>query len=173
MGQTLLTELYEPVRFLLGDNGSESAMFQYSDGSLAGALRTAISLNKLKGFCLTPDKLAVQPELSDPNKFALLIYHTVKLFVDPQPSGYHYKTRAVSETFGHWRDFIRTLESEIHHLENGAMFSGWMNYYTWLQGISGLPLGQLLTQLNMRSPIFGQQFSLDAFPMPIDEVIHY
>jgi hypothetical protein len=53
------------------------------------------------------------------------------------------------------------------------MFSGWMNYFNWISGMSGLPLGQVLTQLNVNQPIFGQQFSLDSYPIPIDEVIKF
>ena len=43
---------------------------------------------------------------------------------------------------------------EIHKLENGDMFSGWQNYFTWLSGMAGLPLAEVLTDMHVEAPLW-------------------
>lgn len=163
-----------PIRFVLGDNNSDATLFSYPDDSIDEAVRTVLFFGKMKGFSISPsDNTMITPDVVDPNRCALLSYHAAKLFVDPMPSRYSFKTRAQSESIGDFKGLVATLESEIYRLENGTMFTGWMNYFNWISGMSGLPLGQVLTQLNVNNPIYSQNFSLDSFPVPIDEVFGF
>ena len=133
-------------------------MQRYPDGTLRDGVRTALVLNKLPGYRLDSDLVSVTPDLVgdglDPNKFALLCYHAVKLFVDPTPDRYSFRTRALSESFGSVHRFLQSLEMEIHKLENGAMFSGWQNYFAWLSGMAGLPLAEVLTDMHVTAPLW-------------------
>jgi hypothetical protein len=147
---------YVNLRIMLGD--LDPTIQRYPDAVLGGGVKTAIQLNKLGGtgviYTLTPDGAGITPDITDPNTYALLCYHTVKLFVDPEHDKYAFRTRAFSETFGSRSRFLNTLEHEIHKLENGEMFSGWQNYFSWLSGMAGLPLAEVLTDMHVNAPLW-------------------
>lgn len=149
MVTTAISDYLETLRVLLGDH--DATVRQYPDEVLAAAVRTCIRLNRLPGYTLASD-LEITPALTDPNDWALVAYHTVKLFVANNPDRYSYKTRAMSETFGSWRVFLDELDRNIYKLKNGKMFSSWQTYYTWLNGAVGLPLDYVLTNLTVRAP---------------------
>lgn len=157
---TAIADLYETIRWLLGDH--DPTVPQYVDSQLASAVRGCIRLQRVPGYALTPDLAAITPALSDPNKWALVCYHVVKGYIDSNPDRYAWGTRALRESFGSWRGFLDELKLNIYRLENGAMFSGWYNYYTWLAGMSGLPLDLVLTQLNVRAPFISVDISTDG-----------
>jgi hypothetical protein len=143
---------YVPLRLMLGD--LDPSVQRYPDAVLADGIRTALLLNKLPGYGLTVDGGAITPDVTDANRFALLLYHTVKLFVDPEHDRYAFRTRGFSESFGSRNRFLMTLEHEIHKLENGDMFSGWQNYFSWLSGMAGLPLAEVLTDMHVQAPLW-------------------
>ncbi len=116
----------------------------------------------MPGYAVDTDQSQLTPEVTDPNKWALVCYHTVKGFVDNNPDRYSYKTRAVGESFGSWRNFLDELKINIYKLENGCMFSTWQTYYTWLAGMSGLPLGLVMARLNVRAPFYTVGLSTDG-----------
>lgn len=149
---TAIADFYETIRFLLGDH--DATVQQYPDGVLLKAVRSTIRLQQIPGYAVAPDQVNLTPEVTDANHWALIAYHTVKAFVDNNPDKYSYKTRAMSESFGSWRDFLDELKTNIYRLENGTMFSTWQSYYTWLSGISGLPLDLVLTRLSVRAPFY-------------------
>jgi hypothetical protein len=145
---------YPNLRIMMGD--LDPTVRRYPDATLAQGVRCAITLNKLASTGIRfviPDGINIAPD-PDPNAFALLCYHTVKLFVDPEHDRYGFKTRAFSEIFGSRNRFLSTLEMEIHKLENGAMFSGWQNYFSWLSGMAGLPLAEVLTDMHVQAPLW-------------------
>ena len=145
-----------PLRMMLGD--LDPSVQRYPDGTLRDGVRTVVMLNKLRGFTVGPDQQSIVPDIVgpglDPNKFALLCYHTVKLFVDPEHDRYGFRTRAFSENFGSRKRFLQSLEMEIHKLENGEMFSAWQNYFAWLSGMAGLPLAEVLTDMHVHAPLW-------------------
>src|SRR5438309_1983883 len=149
---TNITLAYPTLRVLLQDVGPD--VFQYPDATLLQGLRAALTLQRIPGFGLTPDQNNITPDMigtgTDPNKFALLIYHTCRLFIMGQPEGYSYKTRAMAEKFGSLKLFLQSLENDIHKLENGTMFLGWQSYHAWINGMMGLPAGLVLTDVNVK-----------------------
>jgi len=145
---TPITELQEPIRAVLGDRDPEIPL--YANSAIEGAVRTAVRMNFAKGYTLTPNRLNITPDLTDPNAFALLVYRVAVMFIAPNPSFQGYKTRAMSETFGSYRDFMNHLEDVIHRLENGeAMFSGWQHFTGWFEGLHGLCLPALMTEVKV------------------------
>ena len=149
---------YLPLRIMLGD--LDPSVQRYPDLTLQAAVRTALVLGKVRGYALdlaagvpsvTPDMVG---EGLSPDPFALLCYHTCKLFMDSQPDRYAFRTRALSESFGSVHRFLQSLEMEIHRLENGAMFSGWQNYFSWLSGMAGLPLAEVMTDMHVQAPLW-------------------
>ncbi len=160
MTTTNISDFYETMRYLLGDR--DSTVRQYPDAVLAAAVRSCIRLQKIPGYGVAPSQTEITPAVSDPNVWALVAYHTVKGFVDSNPDRYSYKTRAIGETFGSWRQFLDELRSNIYTLENGAMFSSWQNYYTWFSGVSGLPLEHVMANLTVRAPWLSVGLSTDG-----------
>lgn len=147
---TLISSLRAPLRFILGDR--DSAFYLFSDTILDDGVRSAILLNELKNYALTADQLSVTPALTDPNKFALLCFKTAKMFMDSNPDRYSFKSRAFSESIGGYREFLSTLEQKIYKLENGAMFSGWQSFHAFLSGISGVPLLEVFSDMEVSAP---------------------
>jgi hypothetical protein len=149
---TDINRFYRSARVMLGD--LDASVRRYSDSVLSDAVKTVIELNRVPNLTLTPDEAGITPDITDPNQYALILYYTVKLFVDPQPDRYAFRTRAFSESFGSTHRFLQTLEMEIHKLENGDMFSGWQNYFSWLSGMAGLPLAEVLTDMHVEAPLW-------------------
>jgi hypothetical protein len=151
---------YRPLRIMLRD--FDPSVRQYPDEVLADGVRTVVSLGHVKPYALTVDELGITPEFATPNPFALVTYHTAKLFVQSQPNGYAYHTRAYAERFGDLNRFLSTLEAEIHKLKSGTAFSGWQSYYAWLHGMAGLPLGEVLAQFDVQAPLWKATFTRDG-----------
>ena len=160
MATTAISDFYEPIRFLLEDR--DPTIQLYSDDQLLIAVRTCIRLQRVPGYSLAVDLTQITPEVADPNKWALVVYHTVKHYVDNQPDRYSYRTRAVSESFGGWRGFLDELKTNIYKLENGAMFSSWNNLYTWFAGMAGLPLNTVMTELFVHAPFWSGSLGTDG-----------
>jgi hypothetical protein len=159
-GVTPISDFYETIRFLIGDRDTTVQM--YSDAVLLQSVRSCIRLQKISGYAVTADLKQITPAVTDVNAWALVAYHTVKAFVDSHPDKYSYKTRAIGESFGSWRNFLDELKLNIYKLENGTMFSGWQNYYTWLSGVSGLPLEMVMANLTVRAPWISVGLSTDG-----------
>lgn len=157
---TAISDFYDTLRWLLGDY--DSTYQRYSDALLARAIQSTVRLNKLPDFALDTNPAYINPEITDPNDWALLAYHCVKGFVDSRPSLRTLRTRAQSMAVGHYERFLDELKTNIYRLENGDMFSGWQNYYTWLAGMSGLPLGVVMAQLNVSAPWYSVGISTDG-----------
>jgi hypothetical protein len=152
---TTINKFYRSLRVVLGD--LDASVRRYPDPVLADAVKTTVELGKVSNtpaFILSDDESGITPDVANPNQFALFIYHTAKLFVDPQHDRYAFRTRAFSESFGSLNRFVQTLELEIHKLENGEMFSGWQNYFAWLSGMAGLPLAEVLTDMHVEAPLW-------------------
>lgn len=160
MATTSIAEFYETIRFLLADR--DTTIQQYPDAVLAASVRSCIRLQRVPGYAVDTDPTQITPAVTDVNHWALIAYHVVKGFVDSHPDRYSYKTRAIGESFGSWRQFLDELKLNIYRLENGTMFSGWFSFYTWLSGMSGLPLNLVLAQLNVRAPFYTVGLSQDS-----------
>ena len=155
-----ITVFYPATRILLGD--TDLVAQQYPDAVLLQAVRAVMFLNKLPGFALTPDQNFITPDFGDPNNYALITYHTVKLFVQNRPERFDFKMRGYSEQTGNTNRFLSSIEAEIHALENGTMFSGWQSYFAWLHGMAGLPLGEVLAQFDVQAPLWKATFTRDG-----------
>ena len=147
---------YLPLRIMLGD--LDPSVQRYPDLTLQAGVKTVIQLGKLRGYSLGLDGVSITPDLVGPgicpDKFALACYHTVKLFVDPIPDRMGFRTRELSEQHGNVHRFLQSIEMEIHKLENGAMFSAWQNYFSWLSGMAGLPLAEVMTDMHVQAPLW-------------------
>lgn len=161
MSTTAITDFYETIRFVMGDN--DASVQVYPDSVLLKAVRSVIKLNKVPDYAVTEDGLSLTPAVSDANDFALVVFHVCRAFVAGNPDRYSYRTRAIGESFGSWKDFLATLEMDIHKLENGTMFSGWQSYYSFMAGISGLPVQDILTRFKVNAPFQSATLSQDGF----------
>lgn len=163
-----------PLRFLL-DDWDMSVPYRYPDMVLDDAVRTMVSLGKLNcsvysssvGYTLSPDQNGIDPDWSQNpqgyNLFALGTYHTTLLFLGPMPEKYALRTRGISETRGSLYRHVEKMEAEIHRLENGeGLFSGYQSYYSWICGISGLPVGEILARFDVESPLWTATFTRDG-----------
>ena len=163
-----------PLRFVLDDRDS-SVPYRYPDEVLDDAVRAAVTLGKLNnsiysaapGYTLSPDQNGIDPDWSgNPrgcNLFALGTYQTALLFLSPKPDRYSFRTRPVSESMGSVHRHIEKMEADIHRLENGEiLFSGYQSYYSWIGGIAGLPIGEVLAQFDLQSPIWKATFTRDG-----------
>ena len=155
-----LTYFFRPLRIMLEDYDASAR--QYPDDVLSDGVRTAVMLGKLPAYSLTTDLNSITPDITDPNLFALLTYHTVRLFVAPLPDRRGFRTRGFSESQGSLSRYLSLLEAEIHALENSGMFSGWQSYYAWLHGMAGLPLGEVLAQFDVQAPLWKATFTRDG-----------
>lgn len=154
----------------------DPAIRRYPDSVLDSGVKTIVQMGLLNrsvcappgGFKVTPDGGNITPDvISDnpksPDLFALACYRTTKLFLDSKPSETVWGTRAFRSKTGNYFRYLQELEAEIHTLENGAaMFEGYQSYWSWMNGISGLPLGEILAQFKLGSPLWSATFTRDG-----------
>lgn len=149
---TAIHELFEPVRAVLGDLDREFR--RYADAELSATIRSAIRLGKHPDFALSANRLGIEPDITDPDDFAVIVYEVARMFVAPNPDRYEYQTRALKERFGSYEAFMAHIDKTLFRLVNGGgMFSGWQSYYEWMQGMHGLPLGAVLTDVRVTAPV--------------------
>ena len=93
---------------------------------------------------------------------SLLTLKTAKLFVANQPDRGGFRTRGYSENWGSFAKFLQELDARIQEQENGDGFSSYQNYYSWLHGHAGLPLGEVLAQFDVQAPLWRATFTRDG-----------
>lgn len=160
MATTAISDFFETLRFMLEDQ--DATVQKYPDAQLATAVRTTLRTRQVPAYSVAPDVSQITPEVTDPNDWALIALHTVRNYVRREPDRSSWGVRAYKESHGSWQKYLDALDRDIHKLANGAMFSGWYNYYTWLQGMSGLPLNLVLARLNVRAPFYTVNLSTDG-----------
>ena len=163
-----------PLRLMLDD--WDPAARRYPDAILDQGVATIVTLGRLNrsrlapanGFSITvdnqnitPDVVSASPKSAD--LFALACVHTVKLFLAPKPDRSSFRTRAISGSTGNVYRYLNELDAEVHRLENGEeLFSGYQSYYSWISSVAGLPLGEILAQFNLQSPLWTATFTRDG-----------
>jgi hypothetical protein len=170
---TPISLFYGPLRLLLDD--WDPCVRRYPDNTLLAGVQTTVQLGRFSrawnapcgGFSLTPDGLSITPDVvtGNPqtvNLFAIGALWTAKMFLDPQRDRFSFRTRNEAQSMGNSYRYLATIEAEIHKLENGEMFAGYQNYWSWLSGTSGLPLGEILAQFDVQSPIWKATFTRDG-----------
>lgn len=154
----------------------DPAVRRYPDAVLDSGVVTVTSMGLLNrsclapagGFTITPDGGNITPDIisadpKSPDLFALVCYRTTKLFLDPKPSRSSFRTKSVSAMTGDVFRYLQDIEAEIHTLENGpALFEGYQSYWSWINGINGLPLGEILAQFKLSSPLWTATFTRDG-----------
>lgn len=133
---TPISEFRAYVRHALGDQASteDGHVPRYEDAALDQGVQYVVRMGRVPGYALAQDGAAVEPAVTDPNKFALLILYTALSFVMPWPDRESVKTRAItySRSTGAGR-LIQKLEDEIAALEDGRnQFTSWAQFErTW------------------------------------------
>jgi len=170
---TAISLFYGPLRLTLDD--WDPSVRRYPDAVLLAGVQTVVQMGRINvsynapmgGYTLSGDGLSITPDVvtGNPqtvNQFALTVLQATKLFLDPERDRYSFKTRMGSESLGNRYRYLSTLEAEIHKLINGQMFAGYQNYFSWLAGTAGLPLGEVLAQFNVQAPLWKATFNRDG-----------
>lgn len=142
---TEISDLYTSLRHILGDRDSNA--YRYENSALLAGVQTIMKCGKVTGYSLTSDTLGITPDLTDPNDFALTLYHTALSFIASEPDGWSFRTRSASKTVGSSKGFVRQLEANIHDLENGEMFDSWQSFGEWVRGVQGIDLASFLSPM--------------------------
>jgi hypothetical protein len=120
---SLLTTYHPVLRAVLGDRDPDVHM--YDGDQLSDAMTAVVNVGKVPGYAITQDGTGITPDLtpaSDQPSYALLVYHTAKMFVVTLTAT-SYRTRAFSESFGDSKEFIVDILQEVYRLENGDQSS--------------------------------------------------
>lgn len=118
---TLLSDFIEPVRALLNDNDPNGIYSIESDEILA-SMRLILNTGKVPGYAVSGVNVAPDLLATDPKAYALLIYHTAKIFTNAMTRE-SFNTRAFSESLGEPRELIGAIIDEVYNLENGDQIS--------------------------------------------------
>ncbi len=140
---TALSDFYQPLRLLLGDN-PVATTFQYEDGQLAAAVRSIIDMGLAPG-CLTltapRDAVAADADarVLTPDEFGFLAVNGALLLAGGnmhQPESYRTEVISVRQSAGARRDAMHQLQMLKQRLESegdlcgsgraaaGALFDG-------------------------------------------------
>lgn len=147
---TAITEFYDALRVVLGDMDGEFPEFE--DSALLMGVRATVRMGRIRGYQLSGDRMGITPDVSNPNVFALVVYHTARTFRASEPDRYSYGTRAIGETFGGYREFLFNLEQNIQELENGTFFGSYTHLGSWMKGMFGVNLWEAMTEVTVQAP---------------------
>jgi len=142
-----LSEFHDPLRVILGDR--DASVQVYDNTALSNAIKLVINMGKLEGYSMA-DANNITPAVKLGVDYALLCYETAILFAQNQPSAYRYRTRAFSEAFGNYDEFLNRIEEEIHKLRNGEPFLGWQTWAGFIRGQDGLSFGNQTTSVDVQ-----------------------
>lgn len=156
IGVTLLSDVYEPLRAILGD--LHPTEHQYPDSGLDMMMRSMVKLGKINQggavYTVTPNNRSIQPQIPDGNALALLVYHSAVAILLPNAAAYRFRQRALSESFGEQTRFLFTLENTLFDLVNpNGGFATVQNFYGWVNAQAGLNLYAVMTNMDTRGPI--------------------
>ena len=172
---TDITLFRGPLRLMLDDFNPQ--IRRYADTVLDSGVRTVVQMGLLNrsalapggGFQITPDGGNITPDVisaspKSPDLFALVCYRTTKLFLAPKPDRSAWRTRPLASSTGNIYRYLAELEAEIARLDNGGdcMFSGYQSFYSWMGGMAGLPLGEVLAKFDVQSPLWSAVFTRDG-----------
>lgn len=133
---TLISELREPLRALLGDHWFP---YMFEETALDAGVRAAISVGKAPGYIFGDEgRTTIEPELA-PLDLARLLYQTALLFVAGERRR-SYRTRELSESFGDRQHYVEHLRQELHLLESGGgvgVFATRDTFLVWLKQTTG------------------------------------
>ena len=146
----------EVVRVLLGDHW---APYEYDNDTVDSGLRAMLVTGELPGYGLAADRFTITPAITSPNVLALLCYKCAKTFVQSERD-YAYKARALGESMKERRTLLTELANKVRGLDGSAAgistggggFSSVQNFYTWMLGVAGLPLGAVQARLALDGP---------------------
>lgn len=134
-----ITDLREPLRFLLGDLNPQEQT--YSNADLDAGVRSAVRIASVDGIELTACRNRIQATgggAPTANQFALLALKTAEIFVSANPDGYQFRTRALAERLDGWTNLLEALRGRIYELQAGDGFFTWQEWIQFLYGADGI-----------------------------------
>lgn len=147
---TLVTDLVEPVRAIMGDFKTP---YQYEDSAIASVVRSMVRMGSLPNFGIAADSVTLVPAITKAADLALLTYHSAKTLLRPNVRSFGWRTRAMSVRKGDQRDFLWELQCAIHDLEFGEMFSSFQTYYAWVNSLAGINVWGLMSEMKVGGPV--------------------
>lgn len=151
---TLISDLYELVRAILGDFDPDFR--RYEDDAIASVVRCLVRTGRLKSnipYAVTNDRRGISPALAGATDLALLVYHSARMFLMPESASYAFRTRALAEKFGEQRMFVQDLQNIIYDMENAQAVWSFQSFYGWVNGITGLNIWCVMTDMNVNAPV--------------------
>jgi hypothetical protein len=148
---TAISELYNPVRAFLGD--FSTTVRKYSDTAIADVVRALVRCGEVPGITVSADSASLEPGLSTPLLYAQVVYRACLKFVAPNVGAYSYRTRAMSESFGHSAGFVLQLESALYDMENGAGFAAFVDFQTWAMSVTGVCIWSAMSEVKINAPV--------------------
>jgi hypothetical protein len=116
---TSLASFVEPVRALLNDN-DPAGIYMIESEEILSAMKLILNTGKVPGYAVSSADVAPDLTPADPRAYALLVFHTAKIFVNAMQRE-SFNTRAFSESIGEARELIAAVIDEVYRLEHGEM----------------------------------------------------
>lgn len=164
MGTTLITDLREPVRAVLGDYGTATigaTKYRYADNAVDMAIRTAFRVGKLPGYALATGNLAITPELLTPRAWGMATYESAVLLLTPNMPASAFRMRALAESYADQRMVLQALHDECWAARNGGangepfgMMASRLSLASWIRSMTGLCIWRELTEHEQVSPLW-------------------
>jgi hypothetical protein len=151
---TALSDFYEPVRFLTGDDLTNPSK---SDAAIAAGLRTIVQMGLVPGYTLDGPKENLVPSIASANDWGLVAAQCALRFISAEPDKWSRRGRPYAESSEKSMTLYADLQEIVHTSQSGGMFfAGWQSLHSWLTGVAGLTgrdVGFMLTRLNVDVPI--------------------
>ena len=149
---SLFTEFLPGMRIFLGDLDPD--IRQFDDAHLTTSLGLASKQATGMGFnyAITPDRLGLTPDVTDPNDWMLLLYYGCYPFAVNMGEASSYRTRSLSESVEGKKCLVWRLETEIYRLETRSRFTGWQDMASWAASLSGVDAWLRLAELKVQNP---------------------
>ncbi len=149
---TLVEDFIIDVRVLAHD--TDLAHPEFADEIVEAGVRNTIRSGRVShgGYRLVAGGDGISPNVTNPNHYFLIAALTAKMFVGGRPDYFSSRTRPHSFSMGGRKNTMAELDEWITKANSGAMFNGWSNYMSWVEGMSGVPSTWLhLTRLRIQT----------------------
>jgi hypothetical protein len=149
---TPISDTYEVIRAIMGD--FDVQFRKHEDTAIASVVRSVVSIGKLPGYAITPDRRSIAPALAMPRDLGLLTLHSAKMFLLPNVADYSYRRRAMGERFGRQEHFLFDLQAQIDEYETGGgVFTTFQSFYGWVNALTGLNIWSVMSDMKTRAPV--------------------
>jgi hypothetical protein len=159
---TPISDLYDGIRVLIGDLHADS--YLYEDDALRSAVRLIIqSGSPFEAYALDGPKTGIEPVVSDPNAYGLMLLRAARSLLTPHADGLSVRHPGMSIVDRGKKATLWVLSSDAYEkemaMEDGAAFNTYQDLYAYFAAHNSHPYFWSKMNVDEEVPVNTMTFS--------------